>query len=231
MSDSTSTPSIGPKADSCVSAKHDGSIREAAAAIDDDAEDLPTIRRAKNPALPDPFLDAANRATSSPVSTASSPRSIWDSSPLRQDLKADSGNEWHSAPSSICSSPCTRPAPKPGTDSVFKDNKSDQPEEDLDISLERLAESCLQCQLKRLPCNRGRPTCSRCLRMNQKREPCLAQRRLAFREMRAGLGIAGFVVPIHGCEREGEEKLRAVVSFFTSRWHGLKPCADVAQVA
>lgn len=220
MSHSISTPSIGPKADSCISAKHDGSIREAVAAIDDDAEDLPTIRRAKNPALLDPFLDAANQETSSPVSTAFSPRSIWDSSPLRQDLNADSGNEWHSAPSSICSSPCTRPSPKPGTDSVFKDNESDQPE-DLDINLERLAESCLQCQLKSLPCNRGLPTCSRCLRMNQDGEPCLAQRRLAFREMRVGLGIGGFVVPIHGCEREGEEKLRAVVSF-TSRWDGLK---------
>ncbi|KAJ9642806.1 hypothetical protein H2199_004327 [Coniosporium tulheliwenetii] len=203
MSYTLSTPSSKPRSDGSKPIKHDSSVPEAPAAADD-TEDLTITLLVKIPTLGDPFLKGSNPANSSLISTAFSPQPIWDSSPLRPDSNADSGDEWHSAPSSICSSPCASPLTKPTTEPIFEDN-----EEDLDVNLERLVESCLQCQLKCLPCNKGLPSCSRCLRVNGEGEPCLAQRRLAFSEMRVGLGIGGFVVPIRCGEREGEETLRA----------------------
>ncbi|KAL2351826.1 hypothetical protein BJ546DRAFT_240343 [Cryomyces antarcticus] len=46
--------------------------------------------------------------------------------------------------------------------------------------------TCLQCDLKRLPCNRGLPACSRCIRANEG-ESCLPRRLKTFDDLKAGL--------------------------------------------
>ncbi len=208
---STSTP----KPDACTLPQPNRPLAEAAApaTTDNQPNDLPTIRRANTPAPIHPFLEIPNPAVcSSPISTAFSPRSIcWDDSPAHLDPNADSADEWHSAPSSICSSPCAKPAAKPGV-RFTSEEKSELPE-DVDVQLHRLVVPCLQCQLKRLPCDRRLPSCSRCLRVNGASEPCLAQRGLSIREMRLGIGVGGVVVPIYSVEAAGDERAwRATVS-------------------
>ncbi|TKA57880.1 hypothetical protein B0A49_11116 [Cryomyces minteri] len=46
--------------------------------------------------------------------------------------------------------------------------------------------TCLQCDLKHLPCNRGLPACSRCIRANEG-ESCLPRRLKTFEDLKAGL--------------------------------------------